>query len=191
MVTIVTERLKLREFDQADWQSVHEYASSPEVTRFVGWGPNSEKDTKNFMQRVLASQLDKPRSVFELAVTLKEGNSLIGGCRISASDPRVREGSIGYLLHRNFWGHGYGTELSRALLAFGFEQLDLHRIYATCDVENTASSRILEKIGMQREGRLREYRLQGTKWRDQFLYAILDREWKSQNQTGGRRHGRQ
>lgn len=114
---------------------------------------------------------------FELAVTLKEENTLIGGGRISASDARHREGFIGYVLNRGFWGQGYATELAQALLAYGFDKLGLHRIYATCDIDNMGSAHVLEKIGMRREGVLREYRLQGENWRDQFLYAVLDHEW--------------
>jgi RimJ/RimL family protein N-acetyltransferase len=109
---------------------------------------------------------------------LKEQTTLIGGCGIGVSDPRHREGFIGYILNKSFWGQGYATELSQALLAFGFEKLGLHRIYATCDIDNKASAHVMEKIGMQREGLLREYRMQGKNWRDQFIYATLHREWK-------------
>jgi RimJ/RimL family protein N-acetyltransferase len=177
MFTIMTKRLKLRDFTQNDWKSVHEYGSDPEVTRYVGWGPNSEEDTTNFLKRVLQSQLGTPRENYELAVVLKDENTLIGGGRISVSDPQHHEGFIGYVLNRRYWGRGYATELARGLVAFGFNEMGLHRIYATCDIDNTASAHVMEKIGMQREGRLREYRLQGRNWRDQFIYAILDREW--------------
>jgi RimJ/RimL family protein N-acetyltransferase len=156
---------------------VHRYASDPETVRYAGWGPNSKEDTENFMKRVIASQKEEPRMNFELAVTLKEENTLIGGGRISASDARHREGFIGYVLNRGFWGQGYATELAQALLAYGFDKLGLHRIYATCDIDNMGSAHVLEKIGMRREGVLREYRLQGENWRDQFLYAVLDHEW--------------
>ena len=175
--TIETKRLKLRDFNPADWGSVHEYASDPEVTRYVGWGPNNEEDTTNFLKRVLGSQLSLPRENYELATVLKIGDILIGGARISVSDPRHREGFIGYVLNRKYWGEGYATELAEALLAFGFNEMGLHRVYATCDVDNIASAHVMEKIGMQREGLPREYRLQGKNWRDQFIYAILDHEW--------------
>jgi RimJ/RimL family protein N-acetyltransferase len=167
----------LRDFKEDDWKSVHEYASDPETTRYVGWGPNNEEDTKGFIQRVMSYQAEEPRRNFELAVTLKEMNTLIGGCRISVSDPRHREGYIGYVLNKKYWRQGCGTEVAHALLDFGFKKLGLHRIYATCDVDNTASARVMEKNGMQREGCLREYRLQGKKWRNEFIYSILDHEW--------------
>nr|MDO8134577.1 GNAT family N-acetyltransferase [Candidatus Njordarchaeum guaymaensis] len=181
MVTIATERLKLREFDQDDWVSVHKYASDPEVVRYLTWGPNSREDTKNFITKALTYQREQPRRNFDLAVILKEEDTLIGGCSIRVSDPDNREGWIGYLIRRQFWRRGYATEATRALLAYGFNQLGLHRIYATCDTENVPSTRVLQKIGMRREGLLREHKLQKDKWRNSYLYAILAHEWKSRD----------
>ncbi len=79
---------------------------------------------------------------------------------------------------RGFWEKGYATEASRALMDFGFAELGLHRIFATCDPANTASAHVLEKLGMKREGRLREHKWSKGKWRDSFLYAMLEQEWK-------------
>ena len=178
MVLIETERLILREFKDGDWASVHEYASDPEVVRFMDWGPNTEEETRNFIKRAISHQNEKPRRNFTLAIILKSENKLIGSCGIVVSDPDNRQGYIGYCLNRNFWGQGYATETARALLKFGFEKLNLHRIFATCDPKNVASARVLEKIGMKLEGRLREHKLAKGKWRDSLVYSILDHEWK-------------
>lgn len=177
MVVIRTKRLVLRDFEEADWEAVHEYASDPEVVRYLAWGPNTEEESKSFIQRALAHQDEKPRRNFTLAIVLKENNILIGGCGIYVSDPDNREGYIGYVLNRYFWGHGYATETAQALLEFGFNQLKLHRIFATCDPDNIASKRVLEKIGMQYEGRFREHKWVKGKWRNSLFYAILDHEW--------------
>jgi ribosomal-protein-alanine N-acetyltransferase len=178
MGVIRTERLVLRDFEEADWKSVHDYASDLEVVRYVDWGPNTIEETKSFIQRAIAHQHEQPRRNYDLAVALKSQKLIIGGCGIHVSNPDNREGWIGYVLNRNFWGQGYATETAKALLKFGFEQLNLHRIFATCDPANIASARVLEKIGMKREGRLREHRWAKEKWRDSLLYAILDYELK-------------
>jgi len=142
------------------------------------WGPNTEEDTRNFVQRAIAHQQECPRRHYELAVVLKKENLLIGGCGIRVSNPDLGEGNIGYCLNKNFWGRGYATEAAGALLTFGFKTLNLHRIYATCDPENVASVRVLEKIGMYLEGHLREtLRIRGE-WQDSLIYAILDHEWR-------------
>jgi RimJ/RimL family protein N-acetyltransferase len=177
MTTLETNRLVLREFEAGDWEAVHEYASDPQVVRYVEWGPNSEEDTRAFLQYALTPP-EQPRRQCSLAIVLKAEGRLIGGCSIAVSNPEQREGWIGYIFNRDFWGQGYATETARALVAFGFEQLGLHRILATCDPENVASARVLEKAGMRREGHLREHLWQKGKWRDSYLYAILEREWQ-------------
>jgi len=178
MTTLETERLLLREFEEGDEQAVHEYASDPEVVRHVEWGPNTEADTMRFIQYALSLQEEEPRGNYSLAITLKTDGRLIGGCSVVVSDPGNREGWIGYVLKRRFWAQGYGTEAARALVGFGFEQLGLHRIFATCGPENVASARLLEKVGMRREGHLREHKWQKGRWRDSYLYAVLDHEWR-------------
>ena len=178
MVIIQTKRLVLRDFNEDDWEAVHEYASDPEVVRYMEWGPNTEEETRNFIKRAISHQNEKPRRNFTLAIVLKSEGKLIGGCGIVVSDPENRQGYIGYCLNRNFWGRGYATEVAEALVKFGFERLNLHRIFATCDPKNLASARVLEKVGMKLEGHLREHKLAKGKWKDSLLYAILDYEWK-------------
>lgn len=178
MEVIQTKRLVLRDFEETDWKSVHDYASDQEVVRYMDWGPNTEEESESFIQRALAHQKEIPRKNFTLAIVLKATNTLIGGCGIYVSNPDNREGYIGYVLNRNFWGRGYATETAQALLEFGFNQLKLHRIFATCDPENTASARVLEKIDMRREGHFRGHKWAKGKWRNSLLYAILDYEWE-------------
>lgn len=176
MKDILTKRLMLRDFKKEDWKAVHDYASDPEVVRYVDFGPNTEKESKDFIQRALSHKKEKPRNNFSLAIVLKAKNLLIGGCGIYVSNPGSREGYIGYVLNRNFWEQGYATEAAQALVEFGFDELELHRIFATCDAENVASAHVLGKIGMQLEGHFRENGWVKGKWRDSLLYAILDRE---------------
>ena len=172
-IKLTTERLILREARKSDWKDVHEYAVDPDVYRFMPWGPNTIEDTKNYIQRAINSRQENPRTNFELAIILKATQKRIGGCGITVSDAGNQQGWIGYCLNKNYWRQGYVTEVSAKLLEFGFYKLNLHRIYATCDTENIASARVLEKIGMQREGKMRDDKLIRKKWRDSFLYAVL------------------
>jgi RimJ/RimL family protein N-acetyltransferase len=171
-----TERLILREFVESDWQAVHAYASDPVVVHYLPFGPNSEEDTKNFLLTQIKMRRKKFRQHFAFAVTLKSDKQLIGSCRISITNPDKQEASIGFCLAKDFWGQGYATELARKLLEFGFQQLDLHRIFATCDPKNKACMRVLIKIGMRQEGYMREYEFIKGEWRDCVLFAILKRE---------------
>ncbi len=173
MVTVKTQRILLRELKETDWQAVLEYASDPEVVRYMDWGPNSKEETEAFIKRSLDAQNERPRLHYTFAITLIANQMLIGTCGINVSNPDNREGWIGYCLNKLFWNEGYATETARALLDFGFGELNLHRIFATCDPANLASARVLEKAGMKREGHLREHKWTKGKWRDSYLYAIV------------------
>jgi RimJ/RimL family protein N-acetyltransferase len=177
VMPIETERLLLRDFVEEDWRAVHEYGSDPEVVRYLPWGPNTEGDSRDFISRSIAIQSESPRRRFEIGIVLKEEGRLIGGCGIRENNPTLMEGNMGYVLNKDYWGRGIATEAARALVRFGFETLNLHRIFATCFPENKASERVLQKCGMSLEGRLRENLLMRGEWRDSLLYAILDREW--------------
>jgi RimJ/RimL family protein N-acetyltransferase len=175
---ITTDRLVLREVKEEDWRAVHAYASDPEVVRFVDFGPNTEQETRDFIDRAVAAEKCVPRLAHDLVVVQKESGEIIGGCGIHVTKPEQGEAFIGYVLGRRFWGQGYATEVARALLGCGFETLALRRIYAVCDAKNPASARVMEKAGMRREGWLRENALVKGKYRDELMYAILDRDWR-------------
>lgn len=164
----------LREVREEDWEAFHRYASDPEVCRFMAWGPNTEEETRAHVRRCIEARKAQPRRGFSLAVTLKDTDEVVGGCRLTVSDPEHREGWLGYCFNREHWGKGCATEAAGLLVAFGFGTLGLHRIFATCDPENGASARVLEKTGMRFEGRLRGHRWVKGRWRDSLLYAVLE-----------------
>ncbi len=85
----------------------------------------------------------------------------------------------GYCFARPAWGQGFATEAARLILDFGFETLGIHRVRAGCDSENAASLRVLEKLGMRREGYFKhDCQIRGV-WRDTVAFAILSDEWAS------------
>jgi RimJ/RimL family protein N-acetyltransferase len=172
-----TPRLILRDFLPTDVEAVHRYASDPRVVVYQDWGPNTLLETQDFIRRMLEINGSEPRLAFHFAVVLKDSGELIGGCSLWVPKLSNSEGLIGYVLHPDHWGRGIATEASRGLLRHGFTALQLHRISATCDPGNTASARVLEKLGMKREGHLREHIRTRDYWRDSLVYGILDREW--------------
>lgn len=148
----------------------------------MDWGPNTESDTKAFVKHAITYETSRPRTHYELAITLKETGELIGGCGIEKRVAR-KEGVIGYCLNKAYWDRGYGTEATRALIEFGFARLALHRIFALCDPSNIGSNRVLEKAGMTLEGHLREDFPVKGKWHDTMIYAILECEWSSEKRV--------
>jgi len=179
IVILETERLILREYTQGDMNDVHIYASDPAVAKHMIWGPNTPEETAGFIDMVLGMRLQVPRRNFELALVLKENNQMIGGAGLQISEPK--QGEVGYCLSKHYWKQGYASEAAAALLEFGFEELGLHRIYATCRPGNIGSARVMQKIGMAYEGHLREHMWHKGRWNDSYLYAILEQEYKSQS----------
>jgi RimJ/RimL family protein N-acetyltransferase len=172
-----TERLLLREFVKSDWKAVHEYASDPEVVRFLEWGPNNTDESVSFLEGTLACQKEKPRRIYEFAITLKETGKVIGACGLRINDQDNKQAEIGYCYNRHYWGNGYASEAAHSVIAFGFSQLGLHRVIATCDSNNVASASVLRKAGMRQEGHFIEERKVRGEWRDTLQFAVLNREF--------------
>ncbi len=176
---IGTPRLVLRDFTARDLDEVHAYASLEEVTRHLIWGPNTLTQSRETIRGFLDDQKQKPRVNFDLAVILRDGKKprLIGGVGLKFADWERRTGDLGYALHPDYWNQGYAAEAAQALMEAGFRELGLQRIYATCDQRNKASARVMERLGMRREGALRQSRYIQGSWRDEYLYAILAEEF--------------
>ena len=165
----------MREFTHDDFESMHRGSSNINVVRYMTWGPNTEDDTRRFLQYAIQTQIVKPRAVYQFAITLD--GICIGGCDFNINSSEHKEGDIGYLLDEPYWGKGYATEVAKALIKYGFEVHGMHRIIAKCDARNEASYHVMEKCGMKREAYLREHRKTRDGRRDTLIYSILRREW--------------
>ena len=174
--SLETERLILRDFRLEDTEAVHAYGSDPEVTRYMPWGPNSPEDTAAFMAQVLEQQATWPRLDLSLAIELKAEARVVGSIALHLRDIPNTAVEMGYVLRRDLWGQGIVSEAAAAMIDLGF-RLGLHRIAATCDVRNTGSYRVMEKLGMRREGCFRQDRRLRGAWRDTYLYAVLAEDW--------------
>ena len=174
-----TPRLIIREYIETDLDGVHAYARDPETVRFMTWGPNTLEDTRKFIQLAISQQKAKPRVHYHLVVALKESRQIIGGCGIHIHRPEHKNAEIGYCFNKKFWGQGFATETMAALLEFGFETLQMHRIIATCDPSNLGSERVMQKNGLRKEAHFVQELWQKGRWRDSLLYAILENEWPS------------
>jgi RimJ/RimL family protein N-acetyltransferase len=174
-----TSRLLLREFAEDDWPAVLAYQDDPLYLRYYELTQQTAIGSRAFVRMFLAQQAEQPRTRFQLAVILKAESQLIGNCGIRINDPEHREANIGYELDSRFWNRGYATEAAREVVRFGFDVLRMHRIWSWCVAENTGSARVLEKAGMQREGRLRAKEFYKDRWHDHLLYAMLESDWRN------------
>jgi [ribosomal protein S5]-alanine N-acetyltransferase len=172
-----TARLTLREFVAADFDQVLAYSSDPRVTRYLFFGPRDADTTAEYLEGLLASQRERPRTRFELAVEENESGRLIGACDISLIERR--EFDLGYMLGHTDWGKGYATEISLALIDAAFFDLRAEQVISTVDINNRASIRVLEKIGMRWEAVFRKHRRAKNRWWDCHLFVLPRTVWEA------------
>jgi ribosomal-protein-alanine N-acetyltransferase len=183
LMELITPRLILRDFRPDDWQTVLAYQRQPQYLRYYAWTDRSPEEVRQFVQMFLDQQQASPRIKFQLAVTLKSTGEVIGNCGIRREKPGDHQAEIGYELDPRFWGRGYATEAARAMLTFGMTRLQLHRVWAHCVADNLGSIRVLSKLGLRQEARLREAEYFKERYWDTLIFAILGNEWRS-NQSG-------
>ena len=178
---ITTGHLTLREYTPDDVRAVLAYQRDPRYLQYYVWTNRDEEDVKAFLKPFIDQQDDKPRRKFQLAITLTETSELIGGCGIRRKPDNDWEADIGYELAPEHWGNGHATQATRAMVAYGFQELKVHRVSSWCIADNTASVAVLERAGLKLEGRLREIDRFKGRWWDYLLYGLLEEEWRADN----------
>ena len=167
-----TKRLVLRKPRLKDARAIFEgWTQDQEVTRYLTWRPHQRvEQTEEFVQGCIRAWEGETRSPY--VITLKGTGEVIGIIDPRMEGPKV---GIGYGAARAYWGNGHVPEATRAIIDWAFQQPTIFRVYATTDVENSASRRVMEKVGMQCEGILRKYILHPNISdipRDSYVYAI-------------------
>jgi ribosomal-protein-alanine N-acetyltransferase len=131
----------------------HAYTHDPEVTRYLTWRPNETvADTERFLS--ICVQAWHGESDRAWIITRADDGAPIGMLDLRLDEHRA---GMGYVLARAEWGKGYMTEAVQAVVALALAEPTVYRVWAVCDVENVASARVLEKVGLLREGTLRRY----------------------------------
>ena len=170
-----TERLLLRPFQATDAPAVQTLASAAEVaaTTLVPH-PYPEGAAAAWIASHAEAAARGER--FEWAIERRADRALLGVIGLGLETAH-RRGAVGSWLGVPFWNQGYATEAARRVVAFGFAELDLHRIEGPFFPRNAASARVLEKVGMRYEGTLRGHVLRGDAFEDVAMYAMLRGEW--------------
>lgn len=173
----VTGRLLLRAFKIEDETAFAEFAVKEEFWRFLP-GPSLTPDlVAQFIAARVRDAANPSGRDWIFAVEEQSLGRAIGMVRLSVASAEHRQGNIGFSFDGTLRGRGYASEAMRAVLRFGFSDLELHRITALADVENARSHAVLAKLGFRQEGRLRQnFNMRGV-WRDSDLFALLRSEW--------------
>jgi RimJ/RimL family protein N-acetyltransferase len=173
--TLDAGRVRLRWLTDADVPALFTVFGDPEVTRY--WGHAVLPDLAAAAALLADIQRHfRAGTLFQWGVEATDGQ-VVGTCTLAGIDPANRRAELGFALGRAHWGRGYMTAALPAVLAFAFDRLGLHRVFADTDPRNAASIRTLDRLGFVREGLLREHYLVQGEPQDAIVYGLLRTEW--------------
>lgn len=177
MRSIETERLFLRKLTQTDADRIEELASDYDVAKTTLNIPHPypKGGAKDFIERTLRAEDNGKLHTY--AIVKKKENNLIGIIGINLT-PTHKRGELGYWIGKPYWGNGYGTEETKAIVTLGFETLHLQKIFARAITTNLGSWRIMEKVGMTHEGTLKQHETRWGQFFDLVYYGILKEEYE-------------
>lgn len=177
--TITTDRLILRKLEIVDREDFFKYRSLPEVYEYQSFIPKNINAVDDFIIGIPTTP-NIPNTWFQLAIVNKNVDMLIGdiGIHFLEDNDQIE---VGYTLAPSYQGQGYAIEALKAVINYLFFDLKKHRITASVDPNNSKSIRLLENLGMRKEGHfIKSFRM-GDMWFDDCIYAILEDEWKEYN----------
>lgn len=167
-----TDRLILRELKNEDAEGIFACFSNEDVTRFYGLETLKEiEEAEKFVE--LFSRNYREKRGIRWGIERKGTKGIIGTIGFNAWLPKHKRAEIGYEMHPKYWRNGYTSEAVSEVLSYGFEAMGLTRIGAVVFIENEASNKLLQKIGFQQEGILRNYMYQGGDAYDTYIYSLL------------------
>ena len=172
---IKSKRLEIRFVNKSDLKSIHNLLILPETDRFNTLGlPKNLEVTKSFLDDWMKLMQKERITNYTFTILDKQSGKFIGLFGLNLGRDIYKSGEVWYKLHPDFWGKGFATESLNCVLNFCFNDLKLHRVEAGCAVDNIASYKVMEKVGMIKEGRCRKVLPLENGWSDTFEYAILD-----------------
>jgi RimJ/RimL family protein N-acetyltransferase len=176
---LTTARLILRPFTPDDFDALYDLQSRDEVTRYLLFDTRDHAQVRRSLEeKIQAAVLSDEGGNLDLAVVLPETGTVIGDVILFWRSREHRLGEIGYVFHPDHGGKGYATEAAEAMLRLGFDELGLHRVIGRLDGRNTASARVLERLGMRREAQFVRNEFVKGEWTDEIVYAMLEDEWR-------------
>ncbi len=174
-VLLEVPRVRLREFEDRDLEGVLRVYGDPVATRQLSFEPRTRDQVARFLANSARQAREEPRMEYALAVALVEGGEAIGSARLAVGEHR--SGQFGLAIDAERWGMGLGIEAARLLLDLGFHGLGLHRLWGARAPDNIVSKRLMGKLGMVEECRIRDHVFVRGAWRDSIVHAILEHEW--------------
>jgi RimJ/RimL family protein N-acetyltransferase len=176
-IRLETDRLVLKPVLEDDADFIYQNVKENEIARWLISVPHPYPTDGAIKYIRESTELMKKGLSYELAIRLKSTDELIGIMAILKVDKKNKNAELGYWITKGYWNSGFATEAGNKVLEFGFNALNLERMYAKFVPENNASKRVMEKIGMEYEGKLRHEVLKENKFIDMIYYGIIKENW--------------
>jgi ribosomal-protein-alanine N-acetyltransferase len=174
-----SDRLVMRDLFLDDLSDVHFLLTRPETDKYNTLGmPETIQRSEYLLNEWIIAQNEQPRTVFVFALENRNSNHWMGLIGLQLRELKFRSAEVWFKILPANWGDGFATESLNRMLTFAFGELNLHRVEAGCATENIASARVLEKAGMEREGKKRKILPIRGEWADAYSYAILEEDFK-------------
>lgn len=171
-----SHRLRLRQINLNDVDDLYEYGSDDEVAKYVLWSKyQSKENAVDYIDMVMKKYAEGNFNAW--AIELKDEEKMIGMIDFVAYNERHQRAELGYVLNQHYWGKGIMSEAAKLVLEHGFKTLKLHKISAGSIDLNVGSYRVMEKIGMKREGIHREHFIKDGVYYDIIMYSVLEGEY--------------
>jgi RimJ/RimL family protein N-acetyltransferase len=175
-----TPRMTLRPYETRDLAALYDMFGREDVCRYLPWGPmDLEQARAKLEQRLRQTRIEKDGDSIVIAAVETATGRHVGEFMLKATNTERRQGEIGWSLHPDAHGRGLATEGAREMLRVGFDELGLHRIIAESDPRNAASIRVMERLGMRREGEFADSWFLKGEWVGETIYAMLESEWRA------------
>lgn len=178
-LALTTERLALRPFREADFPAYAGYHALPEVYRYLYMPAPAGEALRLQFDTALGAPFAHDGDTLRLAVTLVDRGTLLGEVLLKHANRAARQAEFGYIFDPRHGGRGYATEAVAALITAAFDAFGMHRLFARLDPLNAGSVGVVERLGLRREAHLIENDRNGDAWGDEYIYAVLAREWRA------------
>lgn len=174
---LTSERLVVRRFQDSDLAAFLAYRNDPAVSRYQNWDLLSAPRAQAILQEQRHLEPGVPGPWFHFALALKGNGQLVGDCSLQVLLQDARQAQVSVSLAPVYQGAGLATEALGTVLDYAFINLDLHRVIAVVDAENSGPVRLFERVGMRREGHFLKNTWFKGRWADEYLFALLQAEW--------------
>jgi ribosomal-protein-alanine N-acetyltransferase len=176
-LSIHANTVRLRDFEPRDVDDAAAVIGDDRVTHWLSFDSRDRTGAERMIAAAGSAAAVQPRTEYYLAIADPQTDRVLGFARLAIG--AAQSAKLGYAIHADHWGRGHATDAVRAVIALGFETLDLHRITAAVGPDNRLSQAVLKHLGFSEEGRLRDHVFTNGAWRDSVLYSLLINEWNA------------